>query len=168
VCDRGRKQRRLVIGFTHTHSVGAVTQSESWPPAREFATYLDHGRCPALRSPTVLLRASEGMLSHWSRLAVFRNPQSTPGPLGYGSFPLCVIHEEGLCPSSGNIIRLMMMMMMMKRLIALSFISTKFYGNVCPQLCPFTHLTLYVSNVAVFINRTKRRVETIQINNVIK
>jgi hypothetical protein len=31
---------------------------------------------------------------------------------GYGPF-LCVIHKEGLCPSSGNINKLMMMMMMM-------------------------------------------------------
>jgi hypothetical protein len=28
---------------------------------------------------------------------------------GYGPFFLCVIHKEGLCPSSGDINRLMMM-----------------------------------------------------------
>jgi hypothetical protein len=30
--------------------------------------------------------------------------------VGYGPFSLCVIHKEGLCPSSGDINRLMMMM----------------------------------------------------------
>jgi hypothetical protein len=35
---------------------------------------------------------------HWSRV------------VGYGPFSLCVIHKEGLCPSSGDINRLMMMM----------------------------------------------------------
>jgi hypothetical protein len=35
--------------------------------------------------------------SHWARV------------VGYGSFSLCVIHKEGLCPSSGGINRLMMM-----------------------------------------------------------
>jgi hypothetical protein len=28
--------------------------------------------------------------------------------VGYGPFSLCVIHKEGLCPSSGDINRLMM------------------------------------------------------------
>jgi hypothetical protein len=32
--------------------------------------------------------------------------------VGYGPFSLCVIHKEGLCPSSGDINRLMMMMML--------------------------------------------------------
>jgi hypothetical protein len=32
---------------------------------------------------------------HWARV------------VGYGSFSLCVIHKEGLCPSSGDINRLM-------------------------------------------------------------
>jgi hypothetical protein len=31
--------------------------------------------------------------------------------VGYGPFSLCVIHKEGLCPSIGDINRLMMMMM---------------------------------------------------------
>jgi hypothetical protein len=31
--------------------------------------------------------------------------------VGYGPFSLWVIHKEGLCPSSGDINRLMMMMM---------------------------------------------------------
>jgi hypothetical protein len=29
--------------------------------------------------------------------------------VGYGQFSLCVIHKEGLCPSSGGINGLMMM-----------------------------------------------------------
>jgi hypothetical protein len=29
--------------------------------------------------------------------------------MGYGLFSLCVIHKEGLCPSSGDINRLMIM-----------------------------------------------------------
>jgi hypothetical protein len=32
--------------------------------------------------------------------------------VGYGQFSLCVIHKEGLCPSSENINRLMMMLIM--------------------------------------------------------
>jgi hypothetical protein len=32
--------------------------------------------------------------------------------VGYGPFSLCVIHKEGLCPSSGDINRLIMMMTM--------------------------------------------------------
>jgi hypothetical protein len=31
--------------------------------------------------------------------------------VGYGPFFLCVIHKDGLCPSSGDINRLTMMMM---------------------------------------------------------
>jgi hypothetical protein len=34
--------------------------------------------------------------SYWTRV------------VGYGLFSLCVIHKEGLCPSSGDINRLMM------------------------------------------------------------
>jgi hypothetical protein len=30
--------------------------------------------------------------------------------VGYGPFSLCLTHKEGLCPSSGDIIRLMMML----------------------------------------------------------
>jgi hypothetical protein len=62
-----------------------------------------------------LLRASEGTLSRWSRLhsqsLVLTNPHWAP-VVGYGPFSLCVIHKEGLCPSSGDINRLMMIMMM--------------------------------------------------------
>jgi hypothetical protein len=35
--------------------------------------------------------------------------------VGYGPFSLCVIHKEGLCPSSGDINRLKMMMMNRKQ-----------------------------------------------------
>jgi hypothetical protein len=41
---------------------------------------------------------------HWARV------------VGFGPFSLCVIHREGLCPSSRDIDRLMMMMMTMKAL----------------------------------------------------
>jgi hypothetical protein len=37
--------------------------------------------------------------------------------VGYGPFCLRVIHKEGLCPSSGDINRLMMMMMMMMMML---------------------------------------------------
>jgi hypothetical protein len=56
-----------------------------------------------------LLRASEGILSRWSRLHL---QSSATNPhwarvVGYGPFS-CIIHKEGLCPSSGDINRLMM------------------------------------------------------------
>jgi hypothetical protein len=41
--------------------------------------------------------------SHWARVG------------GYSTFTLCVIHKEGLYPSSGDINRLMMIMMMMMK-----------------------------------------------------
>jgi hypothetical protein len=37
---------------------------------------------------------------HWARV------------VGYGPFFICVIHTKGLCPSSGDNIRLLMMMML--------------------------------------------------------
>jgi hypothetical protein len=40
---------------------------------------------------------------HWARV------------VGYGLFSLCVTHNEGLCPSSGDINGLMMMMIVMKQ-----------------------------------------------------
>jgi hypothetical protein len=61
-----------------------------------------------------LLRVSEGTFSHWSRLhlqlLVPTNPHWARG-VGIDPFFLCIIHKEGLCPSSGEIDRLMMMMM---------------------------------------------------------
>jgi hypothetical protein len=38
--------------------------------------------------------------------AVVSTHQPALGPRGYGPFSLCVIHKEGLCPSIGDIIRL--------------------------------------------------------------
>jgi hypothetical protein len=57
-----------------------------------------------------LLPASEGTLSRWSRLHLQSLARTNPHwarVVGYGSFSLCVLHKEGLCPS---INRLMMMM----------------------------------------------------------
>jgi hypothetical protein len=59
-----------------------------------------------------LLRASEGTLSCWSRLHLQSLASINPhwaGVVGYGPFSLWIIHKEGLCPSSGDINRLMMM-----------------------------------------------------------
>jgi hypothetical protein len=52
------------------------------------------------------------MLNRWSRLHLQSLVPTNPywaRMVGYGSFSLCVIHKEGLCPSSGDINRLMMM-----------------------------------------------------------
>jgi hypothetical protein len=57
--------------------------------------------------------ASEGTLSHWSRLYLQSLTPTNPHwarVVGYGPFSLCIIHKEGLCTSSGDINRLMMMM----------------------------------------------------------
>jgi hypothetical protein len=59
--------------------------------------------------------ASEGPLSHWSRLHLQSVAPTNPHwarVVGYGPCSLCVIHKEGLCPSSRDINRLMMMMTM--------------------------------------------------------
>jgi hypothetical protein len=45
--------------------------------------------------------------------------------VGYGPFSLCVIHKEGLCPSSEDINRLMMMMNL--PLTIYSFINLKLH-----------------------------------------
>jgi hypothetical protein len=58
-----------------------------------------------------LLRVSKGMLSRWSRLHLQSLAPTYPRwarVVGYGLFSLCVIYKEGLCPSSGDINRLMM------------------------------------------------------------
>jgi hypothetical protein len=54
-----------------------------------------------------LLRASKGTRLHLQSLAP-TNPHWAR-VVGYGPSFLCVIHKEGLCLSSGGIIRLMMM-----------------------------------------------------------
>jgi hypothetical protein len=62
----------------------------------------------------LLSRASEGTLSCWPQLHLLSLTPTNPHwarVVGYGPFSLCVIHKEGLCPSSGDINRLMMMMM---------------------------------------------------------
>jgi hypothetical protein len=60
-------------------------------------------------------RASAATLSQWSRLYLHSLAPTNPHwarVVGYYNclFSLCVIHKEGLCPSSGDINRLMMMM----------------------------------------------------------
>jgi hypothetical protein len=60
-----------------------------------------------------LFRASEGALSRWTRLHLQSLAPTNPlwaRVMGYGPFSLCVIHKEGLWPSSGDINRLTMMM----------------------------------------------------------
>jgi hypothetical protein len=59
-----------------------------------------------------LLCASDGMLSRrsWMHLQSLAPTKSHYARVvGYGLFSLSVIHKEGLCPSSGDINRLMMM-----------------------------------------------------------
>jgi hypothetical protein len=58
-----------------------------------------------------LLRASEGTLSRWSRLHLQSLAPTNPHwarVVGYDPFSLWVIHKKGLCPSSGDINRMMM------------------------------------------------------------
>jgi hypothetical protein len=63
-----------------------------------------------------LFLASESTLSRWSRLHLQSLAPTNPHwarVVGYGPFFLCVIHKEGLCPSSGDINRLVMMMILL-------------------------------------------------------
>jgi hypothetical protein len=58
-----------------------------------------------------LRRASQDTLSRWSRLqSLAPTDPHWARVVCYGPFSLWVIHKEGLCPSSGDIHRLMMMM----------------------------------------------------------
>jgi hypothetical protein len=60
-----------------------------------------------------LFRASEGMLSRWSRLHLQSLAPTNPywaRVVVCGPFSLCVIHKECLCPSSRDINGLMTMM----------------------------------------------------------
>jgi hypothetical protein len=53
----------------------------------------------------------EGTLSRWPRLNfqwIAPTNLHWACVVGYGPFSLCFIHKEGLCPSSGDINRLMM------------------------------------------------------------
>jgi hypothetical protein len=55
------------------------------------------------------LCALEGTLSRWSRLHLQTLASINPHwarVVGFGPFSLCVIHKEDLCPSSGDINRL--------------------------------------------------------------
>jgi hypothetical protein len=57
-----------------------------------------------------LLLALKDTLSRWSQHLQSLTPTNPhwAGVVGYSPFSLCVIHKEGLCPSSGDINRLMM------------------------------------------------------------
>jgi hypothetical protein len=66
-----------------------------------------------------LLPASEGALGRWCRLYLHSLAPTNPHwarvvCYGYGPFCLCVIHKEGLCPSSRDINKLMMMMLFVR------------------------------------------------------
>jgi hypothetical protein len=53
-----------------------------------------------------LLRASEGTLTDCSRLhlqSLAPTNLHLARMVGYGPFFLCVIHKEGMCPSSGDL-----------------------------------------------------------------
>jgi hypothetical protein len=47
----------------------------------------------------------EAFLTHWARV------------VGFGPVSLCVMYNEGMCPSSGDINRMMMMMIMLMMLM---------------------------------------------------
>jgi hypothetical protein len=75
---------------------------------------VSHGMADQKPYHLELLRASEGTLSHWSRLHLQSLAPANPHwarVVGYGPFSLWVIHKEDLCSSSRDINRLMMMMM---------------------------------------------------------
>jgi hypothetical protein len=58
-----------------------------------------------------LFRASEDMLSRWSRLHLQSLAPTNPHQarvVVYGPFSLCVIHKEGLSPNNRGINKLMM------------------------------------------------------------
>jgi hypothetical protein len=60
-----------------------------------------------------VLRAPEITLSRWSRLHLQSLAPTNPHwarVVDYGPSSLCVIHKEGLCPSSRDINKLMMML----------------------------------------------------------
>jgi hypothetical protein len=72
--------------------------------------------------------------SHWKIFFFFVNfkPTVRNNPhwarvVGYGPFSLCVIHKEGLCPSSGDINRLVMMMSFLILCNIDSRLTTKYY-----------------------------------------
>jgi hypothetical protein len=84
-----------------------VLNVRSWKPSNVGRSSVGRPKIYYLE----LLRASEGTLRHWSRLHLQSLAPTNPHwahVVGCG--PLCVIHKEGLCPSSGDINELMMMM----------------------------------------------------------
>jgi hypothetical protein len=56
-----------------------------------------------------LLCASEGTLSHWSLIN-----RHWARVVVYGPFSLCVLHKEGLCPSSGDINRVIIIIIIIR------------------------------------------------------
>jgi hypothetical protein len=94
-----------------------------------------------------LLRASEGTLSHWSRLDL--RPLAPTNPhwarvVGYGPFSFCVIHKEGLCSNSGYINRLMMMMIYRSRFIPEGVAETShIYLRYAHILCMHASFAMY-------------------------
>jgi hypothetical protein len=82
-----------------------------------------------------LLRASEGTLSRCFRLHLQLLAPSNPQwarSVGYDPFSLCVIHEEGLCPSTGDINSLMMMMNYLNWIKQFHFIHT-YHSRLIPE-----------------------------------
>jgi hypothetical protein len=73
--------------------------------------------------------------------AVVTTHQPAQGPRGYGPFSLCIIHKKGLCPSSGDINRLMMM------IIGLWCVQRRVLGAPLPRRNqePGTYRTSYPS-----------------------
>jgi hypothetical protein len=59
------------------------------------------------RAPSCLGRHVKPLVP--AAFAVVSTNPHWPSVVGYGPFSLCVIHKEGLCPSSANIDRLTMM-----------------------------------------------------------
>jgi hypothetical protein len=83
--------RRAILEVKQPWSViGWVTKNLLFPAPPSFARHIKPLDPAAVVSTPINL--------HWA------------GVVGYGLFSLCVIHKEGLCPSSGDINRLMMMM----------------------------------------------------------
>jgi hypothetical protein len=78
---------------------------------------------------------------HWARV------------LGYRLFSLCVIHKESLCPSSGDINRLMMMMMMTH-----TYIPSTLYPRRCSRGIldnPPRHVLLKLLSYEEYCRRNK-------------
>jgi hypothetical protein len=94
----------------------------------------------------LLTRLTQGTLSRWSRLHLQSLTPTNPHwarVVGYGPFSLWVIHKEGLCPSSGDINRLMMMMMYIGR-----------YGQ--------RHVMLYTSSSTLALTPLKKERHKVQ------